>query len=76
MTELLIRNVDPSLVERLKMCAKLHHRSLQGELKFIIETAAKMSMAETRRISGGWRKRLAGGTFTDSATLLREDRNR
>jgi plasmid stability protein len=74
--ELLIRGLEPSLVERLKMRAKLHHRSLQGELKFIVEAATKMSMEETRKTTQLWRKRLAGGSFTDSAKLLREDRNR
>lgn len=34
MAELLIRNLDPTTVARLKLRAKLHHRSLQGELKY------------------------------------------
>ena len=76
MAQILIRNLEESLVKRLKMSAKLHHRSLQSELKFIIESAAKMSMEDVREKSHLWRKRLAGLKFSDSAKLLREDRNR
>jgi antitoxin FitA len=76
MAELLIRNLEPTVIKRLKQRAKLHHRSLQGELKSIVEAATKMSMEEMRKASHAWQKRLAGGSFTDSAELLREDRNR
>jgi len=75
MAELLIRNVEPAAIKVLKQRAKLHHRSLQGELKYIIEAATKMSMEEARKTSAAWQKRLAGGSFSDSTELLREDRN-
>lgn len=76
MSQLLIRDLKPAVVERLKLRAKQHHRSLQGELKAIVESAAKMSMAEMKQISKAWQERLAGGSFSDSAELLREERNR
>lgn len=76
MAELLIRNLESSVVERLKMRAKLHHRSLQGELKFIVESATKMSLGETKKVSNVWRKRLVGNSFSDSAKLVRKDRDR
>jgi plasmid stability protein len=76
MAQLLIRNIEPAVIKRLKVRAKLHHRSLQGELKSIVEAATKMSMEEAAKASLTWHKRLAGQTFSDSADLLREDRKR
>lgn len=76
MAQILIRNIEPSVIERLKMNAKLHRRSLQSELKFIIESAAKMSKEEAKTTSELWHKRLGKRTFTDSAKLLHEDRRR
>lgn len=76
MAELLIRNLDPVVIKRLKIRAKKHHRSLQGELKSIVESATKMSIEEARKTSNAWHKRLSGQSFSDSAKLLREDRDR
>jgi antitoxin FitA len=77
MTQLLIRNVKTETIRRLKRQAKQHHRSLQGELQFIVETAAStMTQEEMKAISQGWQKRLKSHSFTDSAAMLREDRSR
>ncbi len=76
MAELLIRNLEPEVIKRLKMRAKLHNRSLQGELKYIVESATKLSIEEARKISDAWHKRLLGQTRSDSAKLIREDRDR
>ena len=76
MTQLLIRDLTPDTVERLKLRAKQHHRSLQAELKHVVETAAKMTIEETRQVSHTWHKRLKGRPLTDSAKLLREDRDK
>lgn len=46
MAQLLIRDIDTEIIKRLKQQAKQNHRSLQGELKFIVEHATKMSMEE------------------------------
>ena len=76
MAELLIRNLEPGVINRLKQRAKQHHRSLQGELKSIVEAAVKMSVEEAVRASKAWHKRLASHSFSDSAKHLREDRDR
>ena len=76
MAELLIRDLEPGIIKRLKQRAKQHHRSLQGELKSIVEAAVKMSMEEAIKASNAWHKRLSGHSFSDSAKLLREDRDR
>lgn len=42
MTQLLVRHLDAKTINRLKNRAKLHHRSLQGEVKFILEEVASL----------------------------------
>lgn len=46
--------------------------------KFLIssETIVKMTIEETREICNEWHERLSSQSFTDSARLLREDRDR
>jgi plasmid stability protein len=40
MPALHIRNVDDEVVEALKQLAEEHHRSLEGELRYLLERAA------------------------------------
>ena len=76
MSQVLVRDLAPEVLEHLKGRARLHGRSLQGELKVILESAALFSIAEARLTSEQWRRRLAGRMTSDSADLLREDRDR
>ena len=77
MAQILIRNLDDELVGRLKKRAKGHGRSLQAEAKRILEEAAPDYEAVWRRIDR-FRNKLkrSGRTFSDSAELIREDRDR
>ena len=76
MSDLLVRDLDPGVVERLKQRADRHGRSLQGEAKAILEAAATFSMDETRQAAARWRESLAGTMKTDSADLVAQDRKR
>ena len=76
MAQILVRDVDARIVERLKTQARRHGRSLQGEVKVILVNAAAFSLPEARAVSAQWHKRLAGRSVSDSAKLLREDRQR
>lgn len=76
MAQLLVRDLNENIISRLKARAKQHHRSLQGEVVSILENASKLTMQEAKAISEKWHKKLAGKKFSDSAELLREDRNR
>ena len=77
MAQLLVRDLDTETINRLKERAKRYHRSLQGEAKLILEEAARrMTMEEARGIAEKWQKKLKGRVFSDSVSLLREDRNR
>ena len=63
-------------MERLKLRAQRHGRSLQGEVKAILEAAATFSMSEAGSVAAEWQRNLAGGVHTDSAEAIRQDRER
>lgn len=75
MANVLIRDLDDDLLARLKAAAKAHGRSLQAEIHDLLRRGGTRNLAETRRLSARWRKRLAGTTHSDSATLIRDDRD-
>ena len=76
MAQLLIRNLEREVINRLKLRAKQHRRSLQSELKYIVETATKMSLEEARKTSKAWHKHFSGKNLSDSTKQLQEDRAR
>jgi plasmid stability protein len=76
MAQILVRDLSPDIVDRLKNRAERNGRSLQGEVKVILESAAKLSMAEAREVARQLRQSLEGRMTSDSADLIREDRNR
>lgn len=75
MPDILLRNVDPIILKRLKSSAKRHQRSLQAEIHEILDRASARSLAETRRLSAKWLKRLQHSRQPDSTKLVREDRD-
>jgi plasmid stability protein len=72
---LLIRDLDDDVVKQLKAAAKAHGRSLQAEIHDALLRAGTRSLAETRRVSARWTKRLRDRKLSDSATLIRDDRD-
>lgn len=76
MPQILVRDLDDGLVERLKRQAKRNNRSLQGEVKAILVESAHMTPEEMLAAAEGWQRRLAAGKFRDSSRLVREDRGR
>lgn len=76
MPDLLVRQLSPETLARLKAQAKAQGRSLQGEVKRILEHAVMFSSEEAAEIAMGWQKCLAGRTLSDSRDLIREDRAR
>jgi plasmid stability protein len=72
----LVRDLDAATVERLKLRAQRHGRSLQGEVKAILQAAATLSMDEAHDVAAQWQRKLAGRAYRDSAEGLAEDRAR
>ncbi|MEM9292115.1 MAG: Arc family DNA-binding protein [Acidobacteriota bacterium] len=48
MPEILIRNLEDSLVDRLRQRAAQHHRSLESEVRLILEEAATREFEDFR----------------------------
>jgi len=71
----LIRDLDDDVLEQLKAAAKANRRSLQAEIHEVLRRASTRNLAETRRLSAQWLKRLRNRDHSDSATLIREDRD-
>jgi plasmid stability protein len=76
MAQVLIRDLDPGVVERLKARARDRGRSLEAELRGILETAAMVDRRESRALAARIRRRLSGRAHSDSAALQAEDRAR
>jgi plasmid stability protein len=81
MSEVLVRNLDEAVVEQLKARARSSGRSLQAELKIILEQAARpasarLSRAAYRALANQVRAALGDRPQDDSAALLAEDRAR
>ncbi len=75
MPNVLVRDLDAEVLERLKAAAKANQRSLQAEIHDVLRRASTRNLAETRRLSARWLKRLSRSGHSDSADLIREDRD-
>jgi len=72
----LVRDLEPAVIQRLKLRAQQHKRSLEAELRVILRHAAGVDMQpaleELKRIQADFH----GRTFSDSTELIRQDRQR
>lgn len=77
MATLTIRNLDDTVVEKLKARAKAHHRSLEAELRALLADAARRPSPEELRERA---EHIAAMTpdvpQTDSTKIVREFRER
>ena len=78
MASVLIRNIPEEVLDRFKNMAKSHHRSLQQELRVVLEKTVEQSSPDIFQKASDLRRKLRKKAvrFTDSAMLLREDRAR
>lgn len=76
MAQVLVRGLDSKVVERLKERARDHGRSLEAELRGVLEQAAASDLADARELAARLRRRLAGRKHSDSTALVTEDRRR
>lgn len=76
MAQVLVRGLDPDVVKTLKDRAAAKGRSLEAELRAVIEQAAGTDIAGARELAARIRRRLGGRNHTDSAVLVSEDRTR
>ena len=76
MANVLVRDLDDDIVRQLKAAAKAHGRSLQAEIHDVLQRASTRNLAETRRLSARWLKRLRESCQADSSVMIREDRDK
>jgi plasmid stability protein len=77
MPDVLVRDVDVDILEKLKKRAAEHGRSLQSEVRSIISEHVKASSSVSdAKVAKKIRDSLRNGRHSDSARLLREDRAR
>lgn len=74
-TNLSIKNAPDDVVERLRLRARRHHRSLQGELMAILEDAVGASRPLTPDEVLDKVRRLGLSTHAEAAAMVREDRD-
>ena len=78
MAQITVRNLDDSVVEKLKERAKREGRSLQAQVKMILEQEANSPVvdAETaRKVLEELRERFKDRDFPDPVELIREGRD-
>lgn len=85
MTQTPVTRLNPVLVSQLESLARSHGRSLQEEIEFILQQAVQTqlrsrsigsTMTAARAAVERSQTRYAGRRFSDSAELIREDRER
>ena len=75
MPQVLVRDLDPDVLERLKRRAASSGRSLQAELKSILEQAARPA-GDVAVLAARIRRKLSGRDHSDSAEIVALDRAR
>lgn len=75
MPDILIRGVDPLVVEKLKSLAEARGTSLQTEAKRALESSARYTREEFLEVTRRWQERTTGRIHGDSTDLIRETRD-
>ncbi len=78
MPQILVRDLDKKTVDSLKARARKNGRSLQAEVRLILEREAlspKVDMETARIMALELQKKFKRGDFPDSVELIREDRD-
>jgi plasmid stability protein len=74
--QVLIRNVPDDVIAAHRKRAKAHGRSLEQELRDLIERAAPYSPEERLAVALRFQSQTPAGSRSDPAELIREDRDR
>lgn len=76
MPDVLVRDVETTVLEKLKKRAAENGRSLQSEVRSIISEYVTSEPLTDAEIARKIKNSLRGRNHSDSAELLREDRGR
>jgi antitoxin FitA len=76
MAQVIIRNLDETVVAHLKRRASRRGRSLEQELRDILASAARADREAFREGARVFKDTLRGRDHSDSTDLIRDDRDR
>ena len=76
MKALSIRNLPDDVYEALKKMAAANHRSMQQQVRCLIEREARLARGSGLEVAREWRLRLAGRSLGDTVEDVRQDRAR
>lgn len=79
MASIVVRKLDKGVVEKLKRRAAERGRSLEAEVRRILEDTVEsrqVDMATARKLVDEIRAKLKGRKFPDTVELIREGRDR
>ena len=71
-----IRNVPDRIYAGLQVLAKTNRRSLQEQIKLILEQEVKLANRSFLANAAEWRNRLQGRDLSDTVKLVRRERER
>ena len=76
MAQVIVRELEPEVVERLKLHARANGRSLEAELRAVLRSVARQkTREEAARAAAQFREELHSRLPTDSTAMIREDRD-
>ena len=76
MKSISIRNVPENVYTALQDMARINHRSLQEQIKCILEQEVRLVKGSPLAAAAKWRKQLKEREFTDTVKMIRQDRRR
>ena len=71
-----VRNVPDHIYSGLQIIAKKNRRSLQEQIKLILEQEVELGNRSFLAAAADWRKRLEGRDLGDTVKTVRKDRER
>ena len=76
MKDLTIRDVDEQVYQRLQEMARVNRRSLQAQIKLILEREVQLTQGSYIHKVQEWRQRLADRPWGDIVSDIRRERER
>lgn len=76
MKALSIRNLPDDVYDALKAMAAANHRSMQEQVRCLIEREARLAAGPGLAVARAWRARLAGRNLGNTVADVRKDRAR
>ena len=76
MASLSLRGIPDDVYEGLRRLAAMNHRSMQEQVRLMLEREVRQARPQVLHAAQQWRQRFDGRTFPDWLDDLREDRAR